>query len=253
MTDEQRATWLAAFDQENAAFWEAELEGEELVSWKYQRYLKNYLRCVRGVDDAVGRLVAYLDEAGLAEDTIVVYSSDQGFYLGDHGWYDKRWMYEESLGMPLIVRWPGVTAPGAVADALVQNLDYAQTFLEAAGVEQPDDMQGRSLVPLLRGEPAEGWRDAIYYHYYGYPAVHMVARHDGVRTERHKLIHFYEFDEWELYDLEADPDELHNLYGQPGTEAITAALGARLTQLRSDYALDTDLSAKPAEWRAKFR
>ncbi|MEM7305178.1 MAG: sulfatase [Planctomycetota bacterium] len=252
MTDAQRATWLAAYEDENDAFWEAELEGEALVRWKYQRYVKNYLRCVRGVDDALGRLLAYLDEAGLADNTIVVYSSDQGFYLGDHGWYDKRWMYEESLGMPLIVRWPGVTEAGAVADELVQNLDYAATFLEAAGVDVPEDLQGRSLVPLLRGEEPE-WRDAIYYHYYGFPAVHMVARHDGVRTDRYKLMRFYEFDEWELYDLEADPDETTNVYGQPGYEEVAKGLTERLHALRRHYSVEGDLAPRPEEWRAQYR
>ena len=252
MTPEQRAAWRAAFAEENAAFLAARPEGRELVRWKYQRYLKNYLRTIRGVDDSVGKLLAYLDDSGLAANTIVVYSSDQGFYLGDHGWYDKRWMYEESLAMPLIVRWPGVTAAGAVDEHLVQNLDYAPTFLELAGVDVPSDLQGRSLVPLLRGETPP-WRDAIYYHYHEFPGVHQVARHYGIRTERYKLIRFYQFDEWELYDLEQDPDELVNRYGDPEYANVTAALAVRLGELRVEYADDTPTEAMPEEWRAEHR
>jgi len=253
MTPEQRAAWDAGFDEENAAFRAAGLEGEDLVRWKYQRYLKNYLRAVRGVDESVARLLAYLDESGLAENTVVVYSSDQGFYLGDHGWFDKRWMYEESLAMPLIVRWPGVVRPGSVDEHLVQNLDYAETFLELAGVERPNDMQGRSLVPLLKGEAPDDWRDAIYYHYHGYPAVHMVARHYGIRTARYKLIRLYQFDEWEFYDLENDPDELVNAYGDPAHRDVIASLAVRLGELRAEYGDDTDTAPLPPALRAKLR
>jgi arylsulfatase A-like enzyme len=253
MTPAQRTAWDAAFADENSAFRATAPTGAALVRWKYQRYIKNYLRCVRGVDDSVGRLLRYLDEAGLAENTVVVYASDQGFYLGDHGWYDKRWMYEESLRMPLIVRWPGVTARGAVDTHLVQNLDYAETFLEIAGAPIPADMQGRSLVPLLRGEAPADWRDAIYYHYYEFPSVHMVARHEGVRTERHKLIRFYQFGEWELYDLAEDPDELRNVYGDPRYRDVATELAVRLGELRARYGDDSDVRAMPEEWRARFR
>ena len=249
----QREAWREAFAVENAALREAELEGEELVRWKYQRYMKNYLRCIRGVDDSVGRLMAYLEESGLAESTVLVYSSDQGFYLGDHGWYDKRWMYEESLAMPLIVRWPGVTRGGAIDEHLVQNLDYASTFLEIAGASIPEDLQGRSLVPLLRGESPDDWRTSIYYHYYGFPDVHRVARHYGIRTERHKLIHYYQLEEWELFDLEADPDELTNLHGRPGTEELTAELEVALEGLRLGYEDDTDVTPRPLEWQQEVR
>jgi len=234
MTPEQRGAWDAAFADENATFLAQRPTGRELVRWKYQRYLKNYLRTARGADDSVGRLLDWLDENGLADDTIVIYSSDQGFFLGDHGWYDKRWMYEESLAMPLIVRWPGVTEPGAVDEHLVQNLDYAPTFLELCSVDVPDDMQGRSLVPLLRGE-ATDWRDAIYYHYYEFPGVHQVARHYGIRTERFKLLRFYELGEWELYDLAEDPDEVHNLYGRVEYTDVVASLAERLGELRARY------------------
>ena len=256
MSAEQRAAWDAAYAAENAAFLErylaGELQGEELVRWKYQRYMKNYLRTIRGVDDSVGRLLEALDERGLTENTLVVYSSDQGFYLGDHGWFDKRWGYEESLKMPLIARWPGVVPANAIDEHLVQNLDYAQTFLELAGVEAPGDMQGRSLAPLLRGEDPGGWRDAIYYHYYAFPSIHRVARHYGIRTARWKLLRHYQFDEWELFDLAADPDELTNLYGAPGLEEQTRDLKRRLLQLRVQYGDGSDVSVRPEAWRQRF-
>jgi len=234
MTPEQRSAWDAAYEPRNAAFREANPVGNDLVRWKYQRYIKNYLRCIQSVDDNVGRVLDYLEENGLAENTIVIYSSDQGFYLGEHGWYDKRFMYEPSLRMPFIARWPGVTKPGSRDTHLVQNLDFAETFLEVAGVEAPADMQGESIVPLLRGESPEGWRDSIYYEYFEV-GIHAVEPHYGVRTDRHKLMHFHRIDEWELYDLPNDPDEVHNLYGQPGTEALTATLKSEISRLREHY------------------
>ncbi|RMF38440.1 MAG: DUF4976 domain-containing protein [Planctomycetota bacterium] len=253
MTPEQLRQWHAAYGPKNEAFRRANLSGKDLVRWKYQRYIKNYLRCVKTVDDSVGQLMAYLEEAGLADNTIVIYSSDQGFFLGDHGWYDKRWIYEESLRMPFIVKWPGVTAPGSTCDAMIQNLDYAETFLDMAGVSIPADMQGRSLVPLLRGQPPEDWRTSIYYHFYEFPSVHMVARHNGVRTERYKLAHFYQFDEWEFYDLATDPDELTNQYGNPQYAEQIAALKDELHRLIEFYQDDSDQSVMPAEWQAQFR
>jgi arylsulfatase A-like enzyme len=180
---------------------------------------------------------------------VVIYSSDQGFYLGDHGWYDKRWMYEESMAMPLIVKWPGVTQAGSVNHNLVQNLDYAPTLLDLAGVDIPDDMQGRSLAPLLQGEAQTGWRDAVYYHYYGYPDVHQVARHYGIRTERYKLIRYYQFGEWELFDLQQDPDELHNLYANPAYRDVVATLAEQLGALRAQYDDSTGGKAMPQEWQ----
>ncbi|MCH2123008.1 MAG: sulfatase, partial [Pirellulaceae bacterium] len=177
MTPEQLKTWRDAYGPKDEAFHEANLSGKELVRWKYQRYAKNYLRCVKGVDESVGRLMATLEDLGLSENTVVIYSSDQGFYVGDHGWYDKRWMYEESLKMPFIIKWPGVTQPGSVNEDMIQNLDYAETFLDMAQAPIPADMQGRSLVPLLKGETPADWRTSIYYHYYEYPSVHMVPRH----------------------------------------------------------------------------
>lgn len=252
MTPAQRKAWDAAFGPKNEAFKKANLQGKELVRWKYQRYMKNYLRCIKGVDESVGRLLQYLKDSGLEENTVVVYSSDQGFYLGDHGWFDKRWMYDESLKMPLIVKWPGTTKPGSRSQELVQNLDYAETFLEMAGAEIPADMQGKSLVPLLKGERPQ-WRDAIYYHYHEYPSVHMVARHYGIRTKRYKLIHFYQFGEWEFYDLDSDPDELTNRYADPKQRSVIEQLKVDLEQLRTAAGDETDVRAMSAEWRKKFR
>jgi arylsulfatase A-like enzyme len=253
MTAAQRSAWDAAFGPRNAAFRQAELSGADEVRWRYQRYLRNYLRCIRALDEGVGRLLDELAASGLADNTIVVYASDQGFFLGEHGWYDKRWMYEESLRLPLIVRWPGVTAPGSTNDALVQNLDFASTFLAAAGITPPAQMQGRSLVPLLRGATPDDWRDAIYYHYFEFPAVHMVARHYGIRTERYKLMHFYQFEEWEFYDLQKDPDERRNAYADPDYAKTIAELKRRLAALRQHYRDDTDIHPEPAEWQAPFR
>jgi arylsulfatase A-like enzyme len=235
LNDGQLARWNAAYGPKNEAFREADPTGADLVRWKYQRYIKDYLRTIASIDDNLGRVLDYLDGSGLAENTVVIYSSDQGFYLGDHGWYDKRWMYEESLRMPLIARWPGVVEPGSQNRELVQNLDFAQTFLEMAGVEAPPEMQGRSLLPLLEGEVPDDWRDAIYYQYFEYPAVHMVRRHYGVRTQRYKLIHYYEIDEWELFDLESDPDELRSLYDDPAHSATVEELKEMLRALRAHY------------------
>ncbi len=250
---EQLEAWRAAYGPRDQAFHEAGLDGKDLVRWKFQRYAKNFLRCVKGVDENLGRLRRKLEELGLSENTVFVYSSDQGFYIGDHGWYDKRWMYEESLKMPLIIHWPGVTQPGSKNEHLVQNLDYAPTFLEMAGHAIPEDIQGRSLVPLLRGQNPPDWRNSIYYHYYEYPSVHMVPRHNGVRTERFKLINFYQFGEWEFYDLENDPDERTNLYDHPEYAAQIQALKEELTRLVTHYDDDSDTSEKPEEWQTNVR
>lgn len=234
LTPEQREAWDAAYEPKNAAFREANLEGEELVRWKYQRYIKDYLRCVAAVDENLGRVLDYLDRTGLAKDTVVVYSSDQGFYLGEHGWFDKRWMYEESLRTPLVVRWPGVVRAGSVNDDIVSNLDFAETFLDIAGVEIPSDMQGRSLVPVLSGQTPADWRDSFYYHYYEFPGAHSVRRHYGVATKRHKLIHFYNLDEWELYDLARDPLELNSVYGAAEYTEVQRELATELGRLREE-------------------
>lgn len=249
LTPEQLAAWHAAFRPKNNELLKLGLTGKNLIRWKYHRYIRNYLRCIKGVDESVGRITAWLEDAGLADNTIVIYSSDQGFYLGDHGWFDKRWMYEESLKMPLVVKWPGVTPPGSVNTDLVQNLDYAETFLEMAGAAIPDDMQGRSLVPLLKGSTPDDWRQSIYYHYFEYPGAHMVAKHNGVRTRRYKLMHFYQFGEWELYDLETDPDELVNQYGNPDYRDVVQQLKSQLTDLQQHYQDDSDMSEMPEEWK----
>ncbi|MGB0609887.1 MAG: sulfatase family protein [Verrucomicrobiales bacterium] len=254
MTKDQLSSWRAFYGPRDKAFHEAKLSGKELVRWKFQRYAKNYLRCVRGVDDSVGKIQDTLKDLKLDDNTVVIYSSDQGFYIGDHGWYDKRWMYEESLMMPLIVKWPGVTKPDSRSDQMVQNLDYAQTFLEMAGAEIPANMQGRSLVPILKNGKADNWRKSIYYHYYEYPSVHMVPRHYGIRTERYKLIHFYQFgNEWEMYDLEEDPDELTNIYGRADKKSLQIDLEQQLKAIRKFYDDNSDVSEKPDEWKNKVR
>ena len=254
MTKDQLSSWRAFYGPRDKAFHEANLSGKELVRWKFQRYAKNYLRCVRGVDDSVGKIQDTLKNLKLDDNTVVIYSSDQGFYIGDHGWYDKRWMYEESLMMPLIVKWPGVTKPDSRSVQMVQNLDYAQTFLEMAGAEIPSNMQGRSLVPILKNGKADDWRKSIYYHYYEYPSVHMIPRHYGIRTERYKLIHFYQFgNEWEMYDLKEDPDELTNIYGKADKKSLQKDLKEQLVAIRKFYDDNTDVSEKPEEWKNKVR
>jgi len=245
MNQEQLGRFHAAYGPKNEAMKKADLKGKELVRWKYQRYIKDYLRCIASVDDNLGRVLEYLDQSGLAENTVVIYNSDQGFYLGDHGWFDKRWMYEESLRMPLLVRWPGVVRPGSQNRDLVQNLDFAETFLDIAGAAIPADMQGRSLVPLLKGNTPKDWRKSIYYHYYEFPGWHDVRRHCGVRTDRYKLIHYYNIGEWELFDLEKDPDELRSVYGQAAYAEVVRELVAELARLRRLYRVD-DFQEPPA-------
>jgi len=241
-TPEQLVVWDAHYDQLNQEFKELNLSGEALLEWKYQNYLKDYLRCILSVDENVGRLLNYLDQQGLTENTIVVYTSDQGFYLGEHGWYDKRFMYEESLGMPLVMRYPQEIQPGQVSRDLVMNLDFASTFLDFAGATVPADLQGVSLRSIVRGQPVAGWRKAIYYHYYENPhGWHNVRGHYGIRTERYKLIYFFRDDNWELFDLEQDPNELHNMYAAPGYANIVHDLKGQLKALQEQYG-DTDIS-----------
>lgn len=217
----------------------------ELLEWKYQRYMRDYAKVVHELDVQVGRVLDYLEEKGLLDNTLVVYTSDQGFYMGEHGWFDKRFMYEESLSTPLVMHLPKGLERRGIIDEMVQNIDYAPTFLELAGVPVPADIQGVSLVPLLKGKAAskqdkqkiKHWRDAIYYHYYEYPAEHDVRRHYGIRTDRYKLIHFYGHDvnSWELFDLKNDPHEMHNLYGQPGMERLQRDMHHRLELLQIQY------------------
>jgi len=233
---EQLKAWHAAYDAENEALRSAKLEGPDLVRWKYQRYIKDYLRCIDSVDENVGRVLDFLDREKLAANTIVVYASDQGFYLGEHGWFDKRWIYEQSVKTPLLVRWPGVTKPGSVSDDMASNVDFAATLLEAAGVPVPADMQGRSLAPVLKGQTPADWRTSFYYHYYEFPGAHSVRKHYGVVERRYKLIHFYEPDvnEWEMYDLQADPKELRSVYKDPKYAKERARLTAELARLRQE-------------------
>jgi arylsulfatase A-like enzyme len=210
------------------------LTGEELVRWKYQRYMQDYLATVQSVDDSVGRVLDLLDSSGLAANTMVIYTSDQGFFLGDHGMYDKRFMYEESIRMPFLVRWPARIAPGTQSDDMALNIDFAPTFLDAAGLPSSQDMQGRSLLPVLLGRTPADWRTSMYYRYYHDPGDHNTRAHLGIRTRTHKLIHFWKKDQWELFDLVNDPYELHNLYGQPGQQALTDTLKAELARLKRD-------------------
>ena len=239
LSPEQRKAWDAYYQPRNEQFHQAKLAGRDLVRWKYQRYMHDYLACIASVDESVGRVLDYLKEAGLEENTIVVYSSDQGFYLGEHGWFDKRWIFEESLRTPLLVRWPGMVEPRSVNDNLVSNLDFAETFLQAAGIDVPQTMQGRSLLPIFKGQTPDDWRTSFYYHYYEYPGPHDVRRHYGVVTERYKLVHFYEpdVDYWELFDRTSDPHELKSVHGQAQQDGVQKQLEAELARLRQELKL----------------
>jgi arylsulfatase A-like enzyme len=210
------------------------LTGKELISWKYQRYMQDYLACVQSVDDNVGRLMDWLDRNGLRENTLVIYTSDQGFFLGDHGMYDKRFMYEPSIRMPFLARWPAGIKAGTVSTAMAINPDFAPTFLDVAGVPVPAEMQGRSLVPLFRGERPRDWRKSWYYRYYHDPGDHNTRAHYGVRTDTHKLIHYWKQGEWEMYDLRKDPQEMRNLYAEPGQQGRVAELKAELQRLKRE-------------------
>ena len=261
MTDEQKKAWDAHYEPENQAFIKqvqaGSLSDADIVRWKYQRYIKDYLRCIAAVDDSVGRILDYLDQSGLAENTLVIYSSDQGFYLGEHGWYDKRWMFEESLQMPFVVRWPGMITPGTRTTALIQNIDYGATFLELAGAAVPADIQGRSLLPVLKGrcEAPADWRDAIYYAYYENDAVHNVPKHDGVRTERYKLMFFPRTREWNLFDLEVDPQEMTSLHDDPKYAKVLQALQQRYRDQRSFYEVNSavipETRGDDANWKRR--
>lgn len=278
MNPEQRIAWGKYYFPRNRRLLEARLTGKELDEWKYQNYIRDYMSVIKSVDESVGRVLDYLDSHGLTDNTIIVYTSDQGFYMGEHGWFDKRFMYEESLRTPLLIAYPGHIQPGSVCNKLVQNIDYAPTFLDLAGISKPKELPGRSLTPLFKaGDKVKVWRSSIYYHYYDYPTYHMVRKHDGVRTDRYKLIHFYgeggldavkenkyqrqpgtrehgcmtyltslgyfepkdsAVNYNELYDLQADPHELNNLYGKPGYEKITKQLQKQLTDYRKGIGVD---------------
>ncbi len=216
---------------------------KDKMKWKYQRYMQDYLGTIKAVDENVGRVLDYLEANNLMQNTIIVYTSDQGFYLGEHGWFDKRFVYDQSFKTPLLIAWPGVTKAGVKSDELVQNLDFAETFLDAAGVKIPEDMQGESLVPLLKGDRKKWTREEVYYHYYEYPAEHMVNRHYAIVTKDYKLIHYYFVeDQWELIDRKKDPDELKNVYNDPAYEKIKKDLHQRLDRLRKKYQDNTSLS-----------
>lgn len=278
MNPEQRIAWGKYYFPRNRRLIEARLTGKELDEWKYQNYIRDYMSVIKSVDESVGRVLDYLDSHGLTDNTIIVYTSDQGFYMGEHGWFDKRFMYEESLRTPLLIAYPGHIQPGTVCNKLVQNVDYAPTFLDLAGISKPKELPGRSLTPIFKaGDKVKGWRNSIYYHYYDYPTYHMVRKHDGVRTDRYKLIHFYgaggldavkenkyqrqpgtrehgcmtyltslgyfepkdsAVNYNELYDLQADPYELNNLYGKPGYEKITKQLQKQLNDYRKSIGVD---------------
>ncbi|MCB0686852.1 MAG: sulfatase [Saprospiraceae bacterium] len=241
LNEEERKIWDDHFKPIIEEFKQAKRAGADLVKWKYQRYMRDYIRCLMSVDDNIGRLLDYLDQNNLSENTLVVYTSDQGFYMGEHGWFDKRFMYEESMRTPLLMRYPAIIKPKSEITELVQNIDYAPTFLDLAGVPIPNDMQGLSLVPLLKGENSLPGRDALYYHYYEFPNEHMVKRHYGIRTDRYKLIHFYnDIDDWEFYDLKEDPQEMHNLIDDSNYENTIDSLKSELEKLRIHYKDDSD-------------
>lgn len=233
------------FDARREKYKNLNLAGEELLRLKYQIYMKDYLRCIHSVDENVGRILKYLEESGLDKNTIVMYSSDQGFYMGEHGWFDKRFMYEESFRTPLIVRWPGVVKAGSVNSDLVQNIDFAETFLDIAGAPIPPDMQGKSLVPLLKENRPQNWRKSLYYHYYEYPGAHSVRKHEGVANQRYKLIRFYGKDvpdgeEWEFYDLTIDPSEMNNLFANTTHQSLIEDMQKELKQLRKAYQIKAE-------------
>jgi arylsulfatase A-like enzyme len=237
LTPEQRKAWDAYYEPRNAAFRAANPQGRELVRWRYNRYLHDYLGCVKAVDEGVGRVLDYLDRERLTDNTVVVYASDQGFYLGEHGWFDKRWIFEESVRTPCLVRWPGVARPGTASDRITSLLDFAPTFCEAAGLPVPEGTHGRSLSGLLRGQTPADWRTSFYYHYYEYPGPHNVRRHYGVVTDRYKLVRFYGAggaEYWELFDRQTDPRELTSVYDRPDYAAARRDLHAELDRLRRD-------------------
>ena len=236
MTEEQRKAWDAAYKPGNDAMNAAEMDERQMALWKYQRYMQQYLATVASVDEGVGQILDYLEANGLADNTIVVYPSDQGFFLGEHGWFDKRWIYEESMRTPLLVQYPGHIEAGTKVDALVQNIDYAPTFLEYAGLPVPADIQGRSLKPLAEGKPVRDWHRNLYYHFYEFTGSHAVRAHYGVRSDRYKLARFYgDLDYWEFYDLQADPREMNNRIDDPAYQDEIARMKAELTRLRREY------------------
>ena len=247
MSPKQRKAWDLAYKDKNNSYHQNQPKGEDLARWKFKRYMQDYLGTIESVDESVGEILDYLDKNGLAENTIVVYTSDQGFYLGEHGWFDKRFMYEESLKMPLLVRYPKEITKGNVSEKMVMNLDFAPTFLDYAGIKIPEDLQGESLRPLFEETNVDNWRNEIYYHYYEYPkGGHDVKRHYGIRTDRYKLIHYYyDIDEWELFDLENDPQEMKNIYMQAEYQELVSELKEKLNELRKKYKDDNEKDYLP--------
>jgi arylsulfatase A-like enzyme len=236
LSPEQLAAWDTVYNPVIREFYKMGLTGKDLVRYKYNRYLQDYLACIAGVDKSVGKILDYLKETGLDKNTVIIYTSDQGFYLGEHGWFDKRWMFEESFRTPLLIHWPRVTKPGSVNNDMVSNIDIPETFLDMAGAKVPEDMQGRSMVGILKGKTPKDWRKEHYYHYYEYPGSHMVKRHYGISTERYKLIHYYyDIDEWELYDIKSDPLEIKNVYSDPAYKSVREDLHKRLKNLMGKY------------------
>lgn len=230
----------------NADFAAKNPAGDDLTRWKYQQFLKDYLRCIKTLDDNVGRVLEVLKSTGLETNTIVIYSSDQGYYMGEHGWFDKRWIYEESLHMPFIIRWPGVVKPGSRFEPFIQNIDYAPTFVDLAGGKIPEGLHGQSIVPILRGETPADWRKSVYYHYYDHNGSHKVANHYGVRNGRYTLTYFYETNEWELFDNQKDPNQLHSVYSDPAYAETLTELNAELARLRQFYG-DNDSAKSTAK------
>jgi len=234
LTEDQRKEWDAYYGPRNKEFNDAKLSGKDLVRWRYNRYMHDYLACVKAVDDAVGKMLDYLQSEGIADETVIIVSSDQGFFLGEHGWFDKRWIFEESLRTPLMIRWPGVVKPGSVSNEIVSLVDFAETFLDIAGQPIPEPMQGKSIVSVLKGETPSDWRKSLYYHYYEFPVPHRVRPHYGVVTDRYKLVHYYtpDVDDWELLDRKVDPLEVKNFYDDPAYETTVKELHTELARLK---------------------
>lgn len=236
MNPEQREEWDAYYNPIIENFKSRKMTGNELAEWKFQRYIKDYLGCIRSVDDNIGRLFEYLEKNGLLENTVIIYTSDQGFYMGEHGWFDKRFMYEESLRTPLMIRMPKGVGVRGKNSQMVQNIDNAPTILDMMGVEIPDDIQGASMLPMLKGESTDDWRKSIYYHFYESQDDHQVSNHYGVRSERYKLMHFYDpIDAWEMYDLESDPNEMKNIYNDPSYADVREQMHTELKRLKEKY------------------
>mgnify|MGYP000273828599 FL=1 len=258
LSDQDKKTFISAYEDENKQFIKemkaGKLDQKAITSWKYQRYIKDYLAVIQSMDEGIAKILNHLDNSGLAENTIVIYSSDQGFYLGEHGWYDKRWMFEESLMMPFVVRWPGKIKPGSVSNAIIQNIDYGPTFLELAGAKIPESMQGKSLVPIFKaaGEKPKGWRDSIYYRYSG-ERTHNVAAHDGVRTADHKIFWVPKTKEYQLFDMKKDPQEMKSVHNDPAYAVVFNEMKQELDSARKKYRVHSAIIGEPRkdEWWMK--